>query len=465
MGQLWQLSGGEISRLVHGGDVSAVEVTQSTLTRLDAVNPSLNAVVQEMPDQAFAAAAAIDAELAKGNDPGPLAGVPVTIKVNVDQQGFATTNGLKLQENLIAEVDSPVTANLRKAGAVVVGRTNTPAFNLRWFTRNDLHGATFNPHNKQLTPGGSSGGAASATAAGIGAIGHGTDIAGSVRYPAYACGLHGLRPSLGRVPAVNFTTADRHIGAQLMAVSGPLARTVEDVRLGFEAMAAADTRDPWWMPVPLELPPQSKRVALCIEPSGLKVDPTVQKALRDAAQRLADAGYQVDEVECPDMREPTQMQLILWLAEFRRGAAAAVEAEAEPDSQFVYEQLQRHCPQPDLNMVLDCLQRRVTLMREWNLFFDRYPLLLCPISAEPPFPNNLDVESSNAFDRVAEAQVPQIGPPFLGLPGLCVTTGISSGNVPMGVQLIAARFREDTLLAAGAAIESAGPALPPVDPN
>ena len=465
MAELWQLSAGEISQRVRNGEISAVDAVQSSLDRLDSVNPKLNAVVQEMPEAALAQAVAVDAEIARGNDPGPLTGVPVTIKVNVDQEGFATTNGLKLQEGLIAETDSPVVTNLRNAGAVVIGRTNTPAFSLRWFTRNNLHGSTFNPHNNSLTPGGSSGGAASATAAGIGAIGHGTDIAGSVRYPAYACGLHGLRPSLGRVPAVNLSAPDRHIGGQLMAVSGPLARSVEDVRLGFEAMASADVRDPWWAPVPLNLPEQPRKVALCLEPSDMSVDESVKAALRDAAAKLQDAGYQVDEVYIPDMREPTRMQLILWLAEFRRGAAAAVEAEGDPDSQFVYEQLQRHCPAPDLNMVLDCLQRRVTLGRQWNEFFEQYPLILCPNSAEPPFPNNLDVESADSFDRVAEAQVPQIGPPFLGLPGMCVTTHISGENVPMGVQLIAARYREDTLLEAAREIEKRGPELPAVDPN
>lgn len=465
MTDLWRHSGAEIAELVRGGKVSAREVAEDSLKRLDAVNPMLNAVVQKMPDDALAAADAIDQRLAAGEDVGPLAGVPVTVKVNVDQEGYATTNGLNLQSALIAEQDSPVVSNLRKAGAVIVGRTNTPAFSLRWFTRNSLHGSTFNPHNKSLTPGGSSGGAASATAAGIGAIGHGTDIAGSVRYPAYACGLHGLRPSLGRVPAVNLSAPDRHIGGQIMAVSGPLARTMADVKLGFEAMAAGDHRDPWWAPVSLQLPVQEKRVALCVEPSGMKVDDAVKEALRTAASRLELAGWQVDEVEMPDMRELTQMQLILWLAEFRRGAAAAVEAEGDPDSQFVYEQLQRHCPPPDLNMVLDCLQRRVTLGREWNIFFEKYPLILCPISGEPPFPNNLDVESSDGFDRVAEAQIPQIAPPLLGLPGLCVTTGISDQNVPIGVQLIAGRFHEDTLLAAGADIEAAGPQLPAINPN
>lgn len=464
MSNLWRMSAAETARRVRTKELSAREVISSTLDRLTAVNGRINAIVQEMPEEALQAADQLDQSIANGETPGPLAGVPVTIKVNTDQAGFSTTNGLKIQKNLIAETDSPVVTNLRKAGAIVVGRTNTPAFSLRWFTRNLLHGSTYNPHNAALTPGGSSGGAAAATASGIGCIGHGTDIAGSVRYPAYACGLHGLRPSLGRIPAVNFTAPDRHIGGQMMAVSGPLARTVEDVRLGFEAMAAADPRDPWWSPVPLRLPDQEKRVALCVAPSGISTEPAVKDALFDAAKRLQNAGWQIEEVECPDMREPARLQAILWLAEFRRGAAALVEKEADPDACFVYEQMQRLCPQPDMNGLMDCLQRRVTLMRDWALFFERYPVLLCPNSAEPPFPNNLDVQDADSFDRVIEAQLPQIAPPFVGLPGLAVTTAIGPQQTPIGVQLIGARFREDTLLAAGTDIAASGPELLPVDP-
>ncbi|MGI9366478.1 MAG: amidase family protein [Rhizobiaceae bacterium] len=465
MSELWELSAAEISARVRQGDVSVEEVTKSTLDRLQVVNSRINAVVEEMPDEALQAARSIDKAISTGDDPGPLAGVPITIKVNVDQHGHATTNGLRLQENLIAKTDSPVVANLRKAGAIIIGRTNTPAFSLRWFARNSLHGSTFNPHNRELTPGGSSGGAAAATAAGVGAIGHGTDIAGSVRYPAYACGLHGLRPSLGRIPALNLSAADRHIGGQVMAVSGPLARTISDVKLGFEAMAAADASDPWWVPVPLEFPPQAKRVALCKTPSDLQITPQVSAALDDAARRLTDAGWEVEEVECPDMREPMQLQLVLWLAEFRRGVEQMVAREDDPDACFVYAQLQRHCEAPDVNGLLDCLQRRVTLMRQWNEFFDKYPIILCPVSGETPFPNNLDVESPAAFDRVLAAQLPQIAPPFLGLPGLTVTTGIQPDHTPVGVQLIGAKFREDSLLSAAADIEAAGPALPPVDPD
>ena len=176
MEELWQKSAAEITGLVKSHQVSAVEVTQAALDRLQTVNGKLNAVVIETPEDALRSAELVDQAIDRGEDPGELAGVPVTVKVNIDQAGYANTNGLKLQENLIADQDSPVVTNFRKAGAIIVGRTNTPAFSLRWFTRNQLHGHTINPHNSRITPGGSSGGAASATASGIGAIGHGTDI-------------------------------------------------------------------------------------------------------------------------------------------------------------------------------------------------------------------------------------------------------------------------------------------------
>lgn len=468
MSELWRLEAGEIAARVAARQLSAREVAQDALARLAAVNPAINAVVQEMPEQALAAADAVDAALARGEAPGPLAGVPVTIKVNVDQAGFATTNGLRIQEALVAAEDNPVVANLKRAGAVIIGRTNTPAFSLRWFTRNSLHGHTRNPRNAALTPGGSSGGAGAAVAAGIGAIGHGTDIAGSIRYPAYACGVHGLRPTLGRVPAWNPSGPERAIGAQLMAVSGPLARSIADLKLSFQAMAAEDLRDPWWVPAPFEGPPMPKRAALCIRPEGLDTAPEVEAALRDAALRLQAQGWSIVETPCPPLREPMRLQLMLWLAEFRRGGNAAVAREGDPDASFVLQQMERLTAMPELNQFQDILQARAGFVRQWQAFLKNYPVLLLPVCAELPFPDLLDVRSPEAFDRVAEAQLVQIGLPLMGLPALTVTTGSAQGEAgesPVGVQLIAGRYREDLLLTAGAVIEAAGPRVAACEPG
>jgi amidase len=465
MTELWRLTATETAARVASRQVSAREVTQSALARLAAVNPAINAVVQEMPEQALAAADAVDAALARGENPGLLAGVPVTIKVNVDQQGFATTNGLRIQKDLMATEDNPVVANMKKAGAVIIGRTNTPAFSLRWFTRNSLHGHTRNPRDASLTPGGSSGGGAAATAAGIGAIGHGTDIGGSIRYPAYACGIHGLRPTLGRVPAWNPSGPERAVGAQLMAVSGPMARSIADIRLSLAAMAAEDLRDPWWVPAPLEGPAYPKRAALCVRPEGLDTAPEVEHALRDAALRLQAAGWSIVETACPPLREPAALQAMLWLAESRRGLNAALEKEGDPDATFVFAQMEALCTQPDLNSFQDALQARAGFTRQWQAFLKNYPVLLVPVCAELPFPDLLDVESPAAFRRAMEAQLVQVGLPLMGLPGLTVATGQTRAGVPMGVQLIAGRYREDVLLDAGAVIEAGGAPVSVAEPG
>lgn len=464
MTDIWQWTAADTVTAIRNKDVTATEVTQAHLARLAEVNPKINAVVQEFPDEALSAAQKVDSAIARGQDPGPLCGVPVTIKVNVDQAGHATTNGLRLQEHLIAEADSPVVSNLRKAGAVIIGRTNTPAFSMRWLTQNNLHGTTLNPRNKAITPGGSSGGAAAAVAAGIGAIGHGTDIAGSIRYPAYACGLQGLRPTLGRVAAYNASAPDRLIGAQLMAVSGPIARSIKDIELAMAAMSTPDLRDPWHVPAPLAGGDYPKRAALVIAPDGMPVDDAVEAALRQAAAQLTDAGWIVEEVSGPPMRHAAQINARLWMADTQLAATAMIEKEGDAEAQFVFEQMSKDAGDVGLDGLMKALQTRVTLMREWDMFLQDYPVLICPVSGTLPFDQQQDVQSPEGFAALFEAQLTQRAVPTLGVPSLAVAMGETGGR-PNGVQLIGPRLREDILLAAGAVIEAASGQPNAVDPN
>jgi amidase len=461
---LWRLSAQELAALVKSKKVSAKEAALAALARLDAVNPSINAVVDHRPEDVLAQAATIDAAIARGEDAGVLAGVPVTVKVNIDQAGFATTNGLKLHRDAIARSNSPVVDNLRKAGAVILGRTNCPAFSYRWFTTNLIHGDTKNPRDPAITPGGSSGGAGAAVAAGIGHIAHGTDIAGSIRYPAYACGVHGLRPTVGRVAAFNASLPERAIGPQISAVSGPLARTIGDLRIALAAMSAPDMRDPWWVPAPLEGPAMPKRAALCLEPDGLEPVAEVKAAVADAAKRLERAGWVVEEITAtPPLREAAELQTKLWIGDGYEAQLEAAEREGDPGALACLRGNRAKVFPFDAMTLSRVLTRRATLAREWLRFFEAYSVLLMPVSGELPFPDGLDRRDDASFARVWRAQLTQIAIPFMGLPALTVSTGLV-GRVPVGVQVVSGRFREDLCLLAGEAVEAGGTPSAPVDP-
>src|SRR5437667_1825172 len=379
MQDLWRLPANDIAALIRSKKVSAKEAASAALARLDAVNPSINAVVDHRPADVLAQAGAIDVAIAANQDLGPLAGVPVTVKVNIDQEGFATTNGLKLQRDIIAATNSPVIDNLRKAGAVILGRTNCPAFSYRWFTTNLVHGDTKNPRDPGITPGGSSGGAGAAVAAGIGHIAHGTDIAGSIRYPAYACGVHGLRPTVGRIAAFNAALPDRPIGPQISAVSGPLARTIGDIRTALAAMSGKDFRDPWWVPAPLEGPAMPKRVAMCLNPDGLDPVAEVKAAVADAGKRLAHAGWTVEEIaDTPPMREPADLQTKLWLGDGYQAQLDMAEREGDPGALACLHGNWSKVASFDGPALSKALTRRATLTRQWLKFFETYAVLLIP---------------------------------------------------------------------------------------
>ncbi len=464
MNDIWRLSATELASHIRSRKISAREAASAALERLNAVNPAINAVVDHRPEETLAQADAVDAAIAKGENPGALGGVPITTKVNVDQAGFATTNGVRLQRDLVAQHNSPVVDNLLKAGAVVVGRTNAPAFSYRWFTTNLLHGDTKNPRDPSITPGGSSGGAAAAVTSGIGHIAHGTDIAGSIRYPAYACGVHGLRPTIGRVPAFNASLPERPIGPQITAVSGPIARTVGDVRLALHAMAQRDVRDPWWVPAPLEGPARPKRAALCLRPGGLETVKEVAAAVADAGKRLERAGWTVEEItDIPPFEEAADLQIKLWLADGYDAMVDAAEREGDPGALAVLRGHEKTARSLDLAVFSKTLTRRATLIRAWETFFETYPVIVMPPCGELPFPWQLDLKDDASFRRVWRAQMPQIALPFIGMPGLTVSTGLV-GRVPVGVQIVAGRYREDLCLLVGEAIEAGGVPPSPIDP-
>ncbi len=463
----WRWDAVDLARAIRLRALSAREATRAILDRCAAVNPALNAVVAVLEEEALAAADAADAALARGEAPGPLHGVPVTTKINVDQRGLATSNGCVPLRDLVAAEDSAVVANLRRAGAVLFGRTNTPALSMRWFTENALHGRTLNPWSAGHTPGGSSGGASAAVAAGIGPIAHGNDLGGSVRYPAYACGVAGIRPSAGRVPGFNPSmSGERPLSAQMMSAQGPLARRVRDLRLALAVMAEGDARDPWWVPAPLEGPPPPRpiRVALCVDPARTGVHPAVAEAVRRAGRILEAAGYAVEEADPPDFPGTAEDWEAFSRTEGRLFLADSFARLGDEGAQTTFGFMMTRAAEMDLAAWAGIAARRTTRQRAWAAFLAERPILLLPVSAEPPFPQGLDVSGAQGFEGVFRAQLPLFAAPLLGLPGVSVPTGLTAEGLPMGVQVMAARWREDLALDAAEVIEAGCPMATPVEP-
>ncbi len=464
---LWRWSAVDLAHGIRTRRISSREAVQACLTRAHAVNPALNALVVLLDEQALAAADEADRAVARGDALGPLHGVPITVKVNVDQAGQATTNGLVALKDNIAREDSPVVANLRKAGAIIIGRSNTPAFSMRWFTDNDLHGRTLNPWSAGHTPGGSSGGASAAVAAGMGPIGHGNDLAGSVRYPAYCTGLYGLRPSFGRVPAFLPTaTQERPLSPQLMSVQGPLARCVADIRLALQAMSGFDPRDPWWVPAPLEGPRLQRpiKVAMSMDCGHAKASPEVVAAVHRAAGWLREAGYVVEEVQTPSVAEAMDLWDLISRNENLMQVKPLIEKMGDAGIRASFAAQFDGSPLLDMDEHLRALARRSTLIRQWTLFLQDWPLVLGPVSAELPFEQNADTLSPERSRQVLRAQGPCFSVPVLGLPAISAPTGMA-GALPTGVQILGARFREDLVMEAAEVLEGRSPSTTPIDPR
>lgn len=453
--ELWRWSAVQLAAAIRGRRITAHEATVSTLKRIAEVNSVINAYAEVLTQESLEAADAADRAVAEGRDLGCLHGVPVSIKINVDQAGHATTNGVPALRDHVAAEDSPVVAHWRRSGAIIVGRSNTPMYSSRWFTENLLHGRTLNPWNHDVTPGGSSGGAAAAVASGMCAIGHGNDLGGSIRYPAYCCGVAGLRPTRGRVPAYNPSSAAEHsITPQLMSVQGCIARTVADLRLGFTAMAQPDARDPDVVPVPMELstPPGRLRVALFRRSAEYTPDKAVAQALDLAAIWLRQSGFEVEEAAPPAFDEAATLWRTLVQDDNRRNLLAGVAQSDDQAMKISRRNMLWGLAETDRDGYLNALTRRHAILRQWSAFLHDYPLLLLPVSWRIPADQDEDQRPEEIAFELIRAQSPLLSTAMLELPALSIPTGLHDG-VPVGVQLVAWRFREDLLLRAGEVIE------------
>jgi amidase len=452
----WRLGAVDLAARIARREITCRQATASVLERIAQHNGRINAIVDLMAADALAVADQADRRQDRGDPIGPLHGVPITIKVNVDTAGRANTDGVVACRDDIAQTDSPLVASLRDAGAVIVGRTNTPAFSLRWFTDNDLHGRTLNPFDPGVTPGGSSGGAAAATALGMGAIAHGNDYGGSIRYPAWACGVVGLRTTVGRIPSYSATAPTRPYTQQLMSVQGPLTRSVADARLALQVMAKGSPFDPQWVDAPLAYPHEAQqplKVAMFKRHPAFEADASVVAAVEQAARWLAAAGWEVEEIEPPHFEESTQLWRQLVMDDAIRSTRPAVDRLGDAAVRAALHNYMAPVKPLDRDQTLESLARRFNIARDWAVFLDRYPVLLMPNSWQRQFANDSDNAPETA-EAMVRAQSPLLSVALLGLPGLSVPTGLS-GGLPAGVQLVAGRFREDRLLRAGEIIERA----------
>lgn len=461
---LWRRGAGALAAAIRTRETSSREVVLAHLDRVAAVNPLLNAITEVRAEEALAAADAADAALARGEAPGPLHGVPVTIKVNVDVASSATTAGMPVFAADRPADDAPLVARLRAAGAIPFARTNMPDLGLRWHTASALHGVTRNPWDPRRTPGGSSGGEAAAIASGMSPLGIGNDIGGSVRWPSQCCGTVALRPTQGRIPHYDSTVPlEVPIAFRLMLTDGPMAREVADVALAFGVLQGADPRDPWSTTSAPGSPTSPLRVAVTIDPGGLGCEAAIADGVRRAAALLADAGCRVEEVEPPAVVEAHELWGTLLGAETRTMVLPFARTLLAPDALTVIEHLIGGFPEVDLAGYMEALARRTRVARDWSLFLDRFDLVLGPVACAAPFAPDADL-TADGMGAIMRSMRLVTTCNLLGLPAAVVPVGVA-GGLPQAVQLIATRHRDEACLAAAAIVERGTPRLLPIDPR
>jgi len=462
---LWRMSATDLAEAIRSRQTSSQEVIEAHLRRIEAVNPSVNAVTVVLAEQALEAAKAADRAVASGIDLPPFHGVPFTIKETIDLAGTPTTQGVKALVGSYPGQDAPVVERVKAAGAIPIGRTNCPDLGIRWHADSELRGATVNPWNRSRTPGGSSGGDAAALATGMTPLGLGNDLGGSLRWPAQCCGISSLKPTLGRIPhATTIQPVDWPIGIQLILVEGPMARRVADLRAAFEVMAGPTWRDPWTVPAPLRGPKPARpvRVAVVVDPAGKGTAKQVQEGVRKAARALDDAGYAVEEVEPPSIDTAARTWLDILTPDWRAGLKIWSPPWGADTNLFVSALLE---VAGDRNQVMtsQSFMIRQSLLRAWGEFQEKHPLIVAPIFTDIPFEVGKDLTTAGVAEILRGMRM-TVAVSALGLPAVALPVGIGDG-LPQSVQVIGPRYREDLCLDAAAALEERVGIITPIDPR
>jgi amidase len=463
--ELWRKSAVELAAMIRDREVSSRAVVQAHLDRVQAVNPHLNAIIRLLPDEALAAADVADRAVADGARLGPLHGVPFTVKENIDLAGTPTTQAVPALAEAVAPIDAPHVERLRAVGAIPLGRTNLPDFGLRVHTDSALHGLTRNPWNPQRSPGGSSGGEAAALATGMSPLGLGNDLGGSLRNPAHCCGIASIKPSTGSVPAATvIPPEDMNISFQLMAVEGVLARRIADVRAGFTAIAGQHPRDPLSVPAVFTdlAPGERPAVAVLPEPPGGSTHPGVAAAVRRAADALADDGFKVTEAVPPDYEQAIELWGTILAADLRVIKPVLDQVMGPGGLQFLDYGFE-YLPAPDLDSWATAHTARHGLARRWSMWYQEYPVLLCPVWSQPAFPLDFDIASLDNAIATLELMRPVLPANLLGTPAAVVPAGMTEG-LPVGVQVMGGKYTELRCLAVAEAIERRLGPLTPIDP-
>ncbi len=439
-----------LAEAIRTGELTSEEVVDTYLARIAEVNPSLNAVVQLRADEARAEARAADAARDRGELMGPLHGVPMTIKDSLDTAGVITTGGTKGRQSFVPDRDATVVRRLKEAGAILMGKTNTPEFTLSFETNNLIYGRTNNPWDLERTPGGSSGGAAALIAAGGTPFDIGSDFGGSIRLPSHFCGIAGIKPSFGRVPRTGHIYPFGGILDDFQVI-GPMARYVDDLVLLLPLIAGPDNIDPGVVPMPLGDPStvdlSRLRVAFHTD-NGIRTPaPETIDAVQRAARAL-DAAVVTVEEKRPEGVDQT-WELAPGLYSWDGGAAVErLSREAGTIESSLGGDVESSAALSAAQ--LDALIAKMYAFRSSMLsIFEEADVILCPVNAEPAVPHGAatEWEDITGFMYTMSYNI-------TGWPGAVVRGGTSPEGLPIGVQILAAPAREDIVLAVARYLET-----------